>query len=160
MRGTKHLLKTLTRHKTAIEVTVPKEIDAAVDLTARETNDAYHNSIYKGRNDIDVYGGRQGDGWTIIALGRALLFIEFGTGITYKHDNPIDHPDNEPASWSAMHGEYLTDPEKLREYKGAWPLAHGTTRGNPSANVMYETSKRLEHDIPAIITKIIERAGK
>lgn len=161
MVGTKHLLDTIADLKDALNSKVPKEVGASSDLIARDAQYGYSSAIYKGSKDVIVTSHANGDDeWKITASGESLLFIEFGTGITYARDNPIEHPYNFAGSWSVEHGQYLTDSEKLAKYKGGWPLRHQVTYGNPSANVMYEASKRVEQDIPKIITNVIQRAGK
>lgn len=75
----------------------------------------YQNAEYAGVNDVEVTSRLSGSGIvanaTISANGNAVLFIEFGTGIT-KDDSPKER--NEISKPIAKHGEYGRG-------HGAWP---------------------------------------
>lgn len=161
MQGTKKLLKEVSRLKQAINVSVPSAVGREVTNHAKNAQAEYHDSIYTGKNDVVVNPVKVRAGeWQIVASGTALLFIEFGTGITYTRSNPLEHPYNFAGSWSIEHGQYLTDSEKLAKYKGGWPLRHKVTYGNPSANVMYNTSRIVESTMAAVVESTIKGSAK
>lgn len=161
MRGTKSLLAHLDRIQDAIKTDVPNKVNKEVEDRAKGAVNAYAAAQH-GHTDISVEPVVRSDNeWAIVASGETLLFIEFGTGIIYPHNNPIDHPYNYPGSWSVDHGQYLTDSEKLARYKGGWPLANGViSYGNPSANVMYQTGKSIRSGLPGDLKVIIDKAVK
>lgn len=161
MRGTKSLLAHLDRIQNAIKTDVPNKVNEEVEGRAKGAVEAYAEAQH-GSTDISVEPIVLSDNeWAIVASGETLLFIEFGTGIIYPHNNPIDHPYNYPGSWSVDHGQYLTDSEKLARYKGGWPLANGViSYGNPSANVMYQTGKSIRGELPKDLKLIIDKAVK
>lgn len=155
MQGVKRLLAHLDRIQDAIKTDIPNKIDEETNKRASGAQSEYASK------DITVQATRTGNEWTILASGKTLLFIEFGTGIVYPHDNPIDHPYNYPGSWSVDHGQYLTDSAKLAKYHGGWPLANGKiSYGNPSANVMYQTGKTITSVLPGELKQILDRAVK
>lgn len=162
MRGTKSLLEHLDRIQDAIKTDVPNKVDEVVDNRTQGANDEYAAAKYLGHKDVTVESTRPSDNeWAITASGETLLFIEFGTGIIYPHNNPIDHPYNFPGSWSVEHEQYLTDSEKLAKYKGGWPLNNNViSYGNPSANVMYQTGKTIRNGLPRDLKLILDKAVK
>ena len=162
MRGTKSLLEHLDRIQDAIKTGVPNKVDEVVDNRTRGANNEYAAAKYLGHKDVTVESTRpSGNEWAITASGETLLFIEFGTGIIYPHNNPIDHPYNFPGSWSVEHEQYLTDSEKLAKYKGGWPLNNNViSYGNPSANVMYQTGKTIRSGLPRDLKLILDKAVK
>lgn len=161
MRGTKSLLAHLDRIQDAIKTDVPNKVDEEVQKRAQGAQSEYDTAKYLGHRDVSVESVRSGNEWTIIATGETLLFIEFGTGIVYPHNNPIEHPYNYPGSWSVDHEQYLTDSDKLAKYHGGWPLMNGViSYGNPSANVMYQTGKAITGVLPRDLKSILDKAVK
>lgn len=161
MRGVKHLLDRLNKIKDAVD-NVPNEMDSKMDSYAQRAKSGYSAFGYAGSGSIDVSSGRQDpQTWEIVASGETLLFVEFGTGIIYPHDNPIESDVNYAGSWSIEHGQYLTDSEKLAKYRGGWPLANGViVYGNPSANVMYQTGKNIDQNLAVELKRYLEKAVK
>ena len=161
MRGVKHLLDRLNRIKDAVD-NVHKEADGRMEKFTAGAEAEYHSFGYANAGSIDVSLERPDpQTWEIVASGETLLFVEFGTGIIYPHDNPIESDVNFAGSWSIEHGQYLTDSEKLAKYKGGWPLANGViVYGNPSANVMYKTGKKIDSTLAVELFGPIKKAVK
>lgn len=166
MQGTAAVLRRLDAIKGAITDGIPKAMEEHVKKQASNAQTEYNNfSLYDGANDVTVQVVNDEHEWSIIASGQALLFIEFGTGITYRHDNPIEHPANAPASWSASHKKFLTNPQKLKLFRGYWPIPGETfgeggylTNGNPSANIFYELGKELEWSTTPVVKRELKKA--
>ena len=104
-----------------------------------------YDGVSSEPEDISVYAEATPDGCNIVGTGEDIFFVEFGTGLFYSR-SPIPHPYNVPASWSATHAQYLTDPQKLSKYHGYWPYKGKWTSGQPAANVFYEAGKNVGHD--------------
>lgn len=168
MQGTAAVLRRLDAISNAITKGVPEAMSKHVKEQAGSAQTAYNGfSPYNGVNDVSVTTVNEGNEWSIIASGEALLFIEFGTGITYRHDNPIEHPANAATSWSATHAQFLTDPKKLKTFRGYWPIRTSTfgeggylTNGNPSANIFYELGKEIEFSTTPVVSAEIGKAFK
>lgn len=160
MRGTKHLLDRLDAINDAIQYGSPQEIAKAVsDQTTRAMN-GFAMAEYDGINDVTVDMETGNNTWSINAIGTAVLFIEYGTGVTYSHTSQFGGQTYAPASWSASHDRWLVNP-KLAKYGGKWPIPgwrHYWTKGNKSANVMYETGKALEQILPSTVRLTIRKA--
>ena len=146
MRGQKALLARLDKLKSAIEKDVPQAIEKQVSEQTTRAMTGFASAQYDGDNDVSVMMETGNKTWRIVASGESVLFIEYGSGITYPHisefGNASAYP---PTSWSASHGKWLVDP-RVSQFGGKWPVpGKGMwTYGNKSANVMYDTKKALE----------------
>ena len=166
MQGTAAVLRRLSNIQTCIEG-MPNEIAEFSRIAiAAPAQAAYSTAAYDGTNDVTVRVEPTEKGCDIIASGSALLFIEYGTGYHYAHDNPIQDPRNDPGSWSlGPQGKGFLGGKKFLKYKGFWPmpgLGKGMSwvDGNPSANVFYEAGKSVEQDIPKHAQTLLDRAFK
>ena len=123
----------------------------------------FAQATYDGTNDVSCMVEERGDNrLAVMAIGGAVLFIEFGTGITY----PDDHP--EAAANGMIRGEYghrLGRLEKGWRYKGD-PGTNGEiitegkhagevhTYGNPANMSLYSTIKELEERFEEIARRV------
>lgn len=163
MRGTKALLDKLDRLQDAIEYDIPQAIAKDVDRQTVLTMNGFASAQYDGVNDVVVSMETGNNVWSITASGEAVLFIEYGTGITYPHTSEFgDYSAYPPASWSVNHGQWLVEP-KVSKLGGKWPIPgwkNYWTKGNPSANVMYQAENALRTgmliDARATVGKVLK----
>lgn len=122
----------------------------------------FAKAIYDGSNDVSVsVETREQNARAVIAVGQSVLFIEFGTGVTY----PDNHP--EAAELGMNRGEYgkghgkqkswgyYGDPGtngELREKTNGKTVV--ITHGNPANMPMYETVKELERRLGEIAKEV------
>ncbi len=110
----------------------------------------FQSAVYDGENDVKVSVEERGETVrAVVALGRAALFIEFGSGVI----SPL-HPETpeglERGSWSdGPNGKgHWQDPN-------GWYYAHGKkSRGNPANMAMYEAIKDLENRLGQIAKEV------
>ena len=117
---------------------------------------------YDGTNDASVSLETRSEGVrAVVAVGASVLFIEFGTGVTY----PDNHP--QAAELGMKRGEYGQGHGKQSSwgYYGD-PGTNGVvkmkkdgstvviTHGNPANMPMYETVKELEAMLPDLIKEV------
>lgn len=122
----------------------------------------FAKAAYDGTNDASVSLETRGDGVrAVVAVGASVLFIEFGTGVTY----PDNHPQS--AELGMKRGEYGQGHGKQSSwgYYGD-PGTNGVvktkkdgrtvviTRGNPANMPMYETVKELEAMLPDLVKEV------
>jgi len=123
----------------------------------------FQNATYDGTNDVHCQIEERNDTKVaVVAVGNAILFIEFGTGITY----PDDHP--EAAQNGMVRGGFG---HKLGRLPGGWrydgdPGTNGTvitsgkhagmvhTFGNPANMCMYLTIRELEDKFEEIARRV------
>ena len=108
----------------------------------------FSRAVYTGDNDVSVSVEPIENGYSIIASGEAVLFIEFGSGVTYGygHPAPMEYgPGTYPGEghWNDPKGWYLP------KEKG------GThTYGNPPSATMYHTAKDLRQEVLRIAREV------
>ena len=122
----------------------------------------FAKAAYDGTNDASVSMKTRGDGVrAVVAVGASVLFIEFGTGVTY----PDNHP--QAAELGMKRGEYGQGHGKQSSwgYYGD-PGTNGVvkmkkdgstvviTHGNPANMPMYETVKELEAMLPDLVKEV------
>lgn len=123
----------------------------------------FSEATYDGTNDVTCSVEERGDTKVaVVALGGAVLFIEFGSGIRY----PDSHP--EAGKHGMKHGTYgygLGKMEKGWRYTGD-PGTNGEiitqgkhagqvhTYGNPANMSMYQTVRELEEKFEEIARRV------
>ena len=111
----------------------------------------FSRAIYTGPKDAIVTVEAVPNGYRVKANGESVLFIEFGSGITYGGG----HPEAQ---------EYGMGPGTYPDGKGHWddpkgwylPKEKGVshTYGNPPAMPMYEARKAIEQELPRIVREV------
>ena len=122
----------------------------------------FAKAAYDGTNDASVSLETRSEGVrAVVAVGASVLFIEFGTGVTY----PDNHP--QAAELGMKRGEY----GKGHGKQSSWgyygdPGTNGVvkmkkdgstvviTHGNPANMPMYETVKELEAMLPELVKEV------
>ena len=122
----------------------------------------FAKAAYDGTNDASVSMETRSEGArAVVAVGASVLFIEFGTGVTY----PDNHP--QAAELGMKRGEYGQGHGKQSSwgYYGD-PGTNGVvkmkkdgstvviTHGNPANMPMYETVKELEAMLPDLVKEV------
>lgn len=122
----------------------------------------FAKAVYDGTNDASVSLETRSEGVrAVVAVGASVLFIEFGTGVTY----PDNHP--QAAEFGMKRGEY----GQGHGQQSSWgyygdPGTNGVvkmkkdgstvviTHGNPANMPMYETVKELEAMLPELVKEV------
>ena len=122
----------------------------------------FAKAAYDGTNDASVSMETRSEGVrAVVAVGASVLFIVFGTGVTY----PDNHP--QAAELGMKRGEYGQGHGKQSSwgYYGD-PGTNGVvkmkkdgstvviTHGNPANMPMYETVKELEAMLPELVKEV------
>lgn len=122
----------------------------------------FAKAAYDGTNDASVSMETRSEGVrAVVVVGASVLFIEFGTGVTY----PDNHP--QAAELGMKRGEYGQGHGKQSSwgYYGD-PGTNGVvkmkkngstvviTHGNPANMPMYETVKELEAMLPELVKEV------
>lgn len=117
----------------------------------------FTNAMYAGSNDVQISVEATATGYQVVAAGKSVLFIEFGTGVI----NP-EHPQSAEMGFS--HGTYGSGKganEKGWVYVGeqgnaGQPLREGVyhTYGNPPAKAMYNAAKDMKSAIYKVVKEV------
>lgn len=114
----------------------------------------FSRAVYTGMRDAPVSVVAIPNGYAVKADGESVLFIEFGSGVTYGSGHPEaqefgmgpgTYPDGK-GHWNDPDGWYLP--------KSA---GGGHTYGNPPAMPMYEARKRIMQELPRIVKEVFTR---
>ena len=137
-------------------------LDRLADEGYQIASAKFARAVYDGTNDASVSVEQRGTAArAVVAVGSSVLFIEFGTGVTY----PDSHP--EAADHGMTRGEY----GQGKGSRSSWgyygdPGTHGQlketsngntvviTHGNPANMSMYETVKELRERLPVIVKEV------
>lgn len=111
----------------------------------------FSRAVYTGKKDVDVTVEELPNGYKVKADGESVLFIEFGSGVTYGYGHPEA-------------GEFGMGPGTYPDGKGHWDdpkgwylpksAGGGHTFGNPPAMPMYEARKAIEQELPGIVKEV------
>lgn len=126
-------------------------LDRLAMMGATNASLRFARAIYSGINDTEVTAKKLGNSYVISANGAAVLFIEFGSGITYGGGHP------EAGQHGMGPGTYPDGKGHWDDPNGWWipkDKGGGHTYGNPPAMAMYETVKDLESALPALIKEV------
>ena len=58
------------------------------EIGATKASLGFSRAVYTGDNDVSISVEPIENGYSIIASGEAVLFIEFGSGVTYGYGHP------------------------------------------------------------------------
>ena len=122
----------------------------------------FAKAVYDGTNDASVSLETRSEGVrAVVAVGASVLFIEFGTGVTYP-DNPPQAAElgMKRGEYGQGHGKqsswgYYGDPGtngvvKMKKDGSTVVITHG----NPANMPMYETVKELEAMLPDLVKEV------
>lgn len=111
----------------------------------------FESGSYLGDKDAVVTAEPIANGYVVKASGKSVLFLEFGTGITYGFGHP------EAQEHGMGPGTYPDGKGHWNDPKG-WYLPKsaggGHTYGNYPAMPMYEARKTIERELPRIVKEV------
>ena len=137
-----------------------KLVKALAEIGLNDATVRFTSAAYDGINDVVVELDTTANGYVIIARGKAVAFIEFGTGVHYNRSDPYPNP--RPKGIVGI-GEY----GKGRGKREAWgyegePGTNGKltdkgiviTRGNPAAMPMWYASEEIKNSVLKVVKEV------
>lgn len=122
-------------------------IDRLSEIGYENAKVAYDLADYVYGKDVKVTVKKIRDGKAVVARGKSVLFIEYGSGIRYGYGHP-EPGQYGPSTWSeGPNGSGHWD------NPNGWTIP-GTrihTYGNPPAMAMYEAGKEIRRNIPSVV---------
>ena len=161
-RGIDTLLREIESYTVWLKERSQVLLDRLAQAGVEVASARFAKAAYDGTNDASVSLETRSDGVrAVVAVGASVLFIEFGTGVTY----PDNHP--QAAELGMKRGEYGQGHGKQSSwgYYGD-PGTNGVvkmkkdgstvviTHGNPANMPMYETVKELEAMLPGLVKEV------
>ena len=161
-RGIDTLLREIESYTVWLKERSQVLLDRLAQAGVEVASARFAKAAYDGTNDASVSMETRSEGVrAVVAVGASVLFIEFGTGVTY----PDNHP--QAAELGMKRGEYGQGHGKQSSwgYYGD-PGTNGVvkmkkngstvviTHGNPANMPMYETVKELEAMLPELVKEV------
>ena len=122
----------------------------------------FAKAAYDGTNDASVSMETRSEGVrAVVAVGASVLFIEFGTGVTYPDNHPQaaelgmnrgknDKRHSKQSSWGYYGDPGTNGVVKMKKDGSTVVITHG----NPANMPMYETVKELEAMLPDLVKEV------
>lgn len=151
VREIEQLEKSVQEHKKWLQNRSKVLLERLAQLGATNISLRFSRAVYSGKKDFSVSVKPFKNGYKVIVDGESVLFIEFGSGITYGSGHPEasehgmgpgTYPDGK-GHWNDPNGWYIP------KEKGG-----GHTYGNPPAMAVYQTVKDLERELPNIVKEV------
>lgn len=120
-------------------------------LGASTASIRFSRAVYTRVKDANVSVVAAPNGYTVKADGESVLFIEFGSGVTYGSGHP------EAIQYGMGPGTYPDGKGHWDDPKGWYlPKEKGGmhTYGNPPAMPMYEARKAIEQELLRIVREV------
>lgn len=118
------------------------------EIGARVASIEFSKVNYLGDNDVSVTVEPVQGGYKIVASGKAVCFIEFGTGEYAGAGYDIPAPVSiSPGSWSISHAKQYVK-------QGYWYYNGIQTYGDYPAKAMYKASKEIKQQLEKIAKEV------
>ena len=159
--GVQHMIDSVREYREWIKSGCARLLERLTQEGYEVASAGFASAEYDGTNDVTVSVEDRGKIKAVVAVGGTVLFIEFGTGVTY----PDNHP--EARDLGMERGEYGQGRGKQPTwgYYGE-PGTNGTvvgerakgtlilTHGNPANMPMYNAVKELELRLGEIVKEV------
>ena len=144
----------LKSYRDSLDVKTDKFLEELAYIGVKEASIRFTTALYDGINDSTVRLESMWYGYRIVAEGKAVAFIEFGSGVYHNPGEPYPNP--RPSGIVGI-GEYGKGMGKrqawgFRDESGELVITHG----NPAAMPMWYASEEMRK---AIKKKFVEVFG-
>ena len=145
-------IKELKSFRKSIDQKKDKLLEELGKIGVKEASVRFTTAMYDGVNDSNVTLKSSKNGYTIVAEGKAVAFIEFGAGVYHNSGEP--YPDPRPDGIVGI-GEYGKGYGKRQ----AWGYRNESgeltiTHGNPAAMPMWYASEEMRSKIEKIFKEV------
>lgn len=162
-KGIESAVKELEAYKRQVESRIEILVSRLADLGYQVAKARFTNAVYDGENDVSVQVEKTGTKAVIRASGKALLFIEFGTGVNYP-----DHPRSpyrrgtygkkqgaNKKGW-VYKGVAGTNGTPVLSRRGAVKPGIYRSLGNPPAEAMWGATEAIAENIEKIWREVMQ----
>ncbi len=129
-----------------------KLVERLAMIGVKEASVRFTTAMYDGTNDTEVTLTEIKNGYSIIANGKAVAFIEFGAGVYHNTSEPYPNPRPEGIVGIGEYG-------KGKGKQQAWGYKDENdelviTRGNPAAMPMWYASEEMKNAILTVVREV------
>lgn len=156
-------IRELNDWKKWVETKTKEFLKALADEGVTVASVNFKKAVYDGDNDVRCkIEKRDENTMAVMAIGRTVLFIEFGTGVKYPDDHPEAakhgmerggygyHLGKNPGGWRYK-GKKGTNGVRITKGKHKGEIH---TYGNPANRCLYDSMKELEDRFVEIARRI------
>ena len=158
----KAAVEKLKKYKSDFLAKEKELLEKLAEIGLKEASVRFTTAMYDGVNDVHVTLDEISKGYSIVADGKAVAFIEFGSGVYHNSGEPYPNP--RPTGIVGI-GEYGSGKGKRRAwyYRGD-PGPNGQvqkngvvkTRGNPAAMPLWYASEEIRRNVEAIAKEVFK----
>jgi hypothetical protein len=151
-QGIANAIKELKRFKQEFLDREKRLLEGLAEIGLKEASVRFTTAMYDGTNDVSVHLDTSKNGYTIVADGQAVAFIEFGAGVYHNGSEPYPNP--RPQGVVGI-GEYGKGKGKQK----AWGYYDENdelviTRGNPAAMPMWYASEEIKNSVLKVVKEV------
>lgn len=149
--GIEQLEKELQEYRKWQEAKAKELAERLATLGASVASIRFARATYTGIKDTTITVEQIANGYAVKADGESVLFLEFGSGLTYGGG----HPEN--SEFGMGPGTYPDGKGHWDDPRGWWipkSAGGGHTYGNPPAMPMYEARKTIIRELPRIVKEV------
>ncbi len=146
-------IKELQQFKKAFLEKEKRLVEGLAKIGLKEASVRFTTAMYDGINDVSVYLDGKNTRYVIVAKGKAVAFIEFGSGVYHNTGEPYPNPRPEGIVGIGGYGAGKGN-RKAWFYKGdpgtnGIPQKNGVvkTRGNPASMPMWYASEEMRRSV-------------
>ena len=153
-------IKELKAYKQAFLKREKDLLEGLAEIGLKEASVRFTTAMYDGTNDVSVHLDTTNNGYAIVADGKAVAFIEFGTGVYHNPSEPYPNPRPSGIVDIGGYGKGMGK-RKAWGYRGD-PGTNGKltsknvviTRGNPAAMPMWYASEEIKNSVSAVVRRV------
>lgn len=169
VRSINKAIKELESYMKKLKQIEQKICEGLAEIGLEEASVRFSSAQYDGDNDVSVKLEQTEKGYNVVANGKAVAFIEFGTGVT--HNRGVNYPLKKPSGIVGI-GEYGKKQGRRKEwrYKGN-PGTNGVirkdpktgiewviTKGNPAQMPMYKALTKMQSEAERVVREAFRSA--
>ena len=141
----KNAIKELKAYRDSIDAKKYRLLEELTKIGLKEASIRFTTAMYDGVNDSSVRAELTHFGYRIVAEGKAVAFIEFGSGVYHNPGEPYPNPRPDGIVGIGEYGKGLGK-------RQAWGYTDETgelviTHGNPAAMPMWYASEEMRNAI-------------
>ena len=145
-------IKELRAYKYSIEQKKDKLLEKLASIGVKEASVRFTTAMYDGVNDSYVTLETTSTGYTIVAEGKAVAFIEFGAGVYHNPGEPYPNPRPSGIVGIGQYGKGLGKRQAwgFKDDSGELVITHG----NPAAMPLWYASDEMRKNILKIAREV------
>ena len=135
----------LRSYRDSLDAKMGKLLEELANIGVKEASVRFTTAIYDGVNDSHVTLETIPNGYSIVAEGRAVAFIEFGAGVYHNPGEPYPNPRPDGIVGIGEYGKGYGKRQAwgFRDENGELVITHG----NPAAMPMWYASEEMRSSI-------------